>query len=65
MRILTKPELKKKIGYSSQHTARLEKEGKFPQRIQLGPCRVGWLESEVDDWILEKANNRPLLTKEE
>jgi prophage regulatory protein len=51
MRILSKPELKKLVLYSLQHIARLEKAGKFPQRVQLGPNRVGWVESEVLDWL--------------
>jgi prophage regulatory protein len=33
--------------YSHQPVARLEKTGKFPERIQLGPNRVGWAEAEV------------------
>ncbi|MEP3054538.1 AlpA family phage regulatory protein [Ascidiaceihabitans sp.] len=47
MRILSKPELKELVLYSPQHVARLEKAGKFPKRVQLGPNRVGWVESEV------------------
>lgn len=27
------------------------KAGKFPASVQLGPRRVGWVESEVDAWI--------------
>ena len=51
MRILSKRQLKELVLYSPQHIARLEKAGKFPQRIQLGPNRVGWVESEVLDWL--------------
>ncbi len=65
MRILTKPEVKAKVGYSLVHVGRLERAGLFPQRIQLGPCRVGWLESEVDEWIKQKAAERRPLSKEE
>ena len=65
MRILDKRSLKTKVPYSPQHIARLEREGKFPQRIQLGTCRVGWLESEVDEWIKARAAERIPLTREE
>jgi prophage regulatory protein len=34
--------------YSRQHTARLEKAGRFPQRVQYGDNRVGWWESEYE-----------------
>ncbi len=44
--------------YSPQHIARLEKAGLFPQRIQLGPNRVGWLEQEVLDWLKKRIAER-------
>jgi len=30
---------------------RWEREGLVPQRIQLGPRRVGWLLNEINAWI--------------
>ena len=51
MRILSKPQLKELVLYSPQQIARLEKAGKFPKRVQLGPDRVGWVEDEVMDWL--------------
>jgi prophage regulatory protein len=51
MRILSKRELKELVLYSPQHVARLEKAGTFPKRVQLGPNRVGWVESEILDWL--------------
>lgn len=51
MRILSKRQLKELVLYSPQHIARLEKAGKFPKRVQLGPNRVGWVEAEVLDWL--------------
>ena len=54
MRTLSKRQLKELVLYSPQHIARLEKAGKFPKRIQLGSNRVGWLESEVLEWLQEK-----------
>ena len=29
----------------------MQAEGRFPQRIKLGERAVGWLESEVRDWL--------------
>jgi prophage regulatory protein len=50
-RILCKKQLKAYVPYTPQHIARLEDAGKFPKRLQLGPNRVGWLESEIIEWI--------------
>lgn len=51
MQILSKRQLKELVLYSPQHISRLEKAGKFPKRIQLGANRVGWVESEVLEWL--------------
>ncbi len=58
MRILSKRDLKELVLYSPQHVARLEKAGQFPKRVQLGPNRVGWVESEVLDWLTERLESR-------
>ena len=42
------------IPYSHQHIARLEKAGKFPRRIQLGPCRVAWYCAAIEAWIASR-----------
>lgn len=61
MRFLRFPQLKaeKGIPWSRMHVDRLEKDGKFPQRIQLGANTVGWLEREIDEMIGAKAEERP------
>ncbi len=51
MRILSKRQVTELVLYSPQHIARLEKAGSFPKRVPLGPNRVGWVESEVQDWL--------------
>ena len=58
MRILNKRELKEMVLYSPQHIARLEKAGKFPKRVLLGPNRVGWVEAEVKDWLQRRMDDR-------
>jgi prophage regulatory protein len=51
-RILNFAGLKERgVRFSRQHLSRLEATGQFPARIQLGECSVGWIESEVDEWI--------------
>lgn len=36
----------------------LQAEGKFPHSISLGARSVGWLSSEVDDWMQSKVEAR-------
>jgi prophage regulatory protein len=56
-RIVTRRELRQIIPYSPQHILRLEKQGKFPKRIQIGARRVGWYLSDVEAWLAERAKN--------
>lgn len=58
MKLLNKHQLKELVLYSPQHIARLEKAGQFPKRIKIGNCRVGWIESEVLEWLQEKIDQR-------
>jgi prophage regulatory protein len=58
MRLLSKRQLKEMVLYSPQHIARLEKAGLFPRRVQIGPNRVGWVESEVQDWLQSRLDRR-------
>jgi len=57
-RILRFAELHRLTGLSKAHIDRLEQMGDFCGRIRLGRRAVGWLHSEVCDWIEERAKNR-------
>ncbi len=57
-RVLRKPEVFNKVSLSDPTIYRLEQLGKFPGRIKLGGKAVGWLESEVDEWLQKKADAR-------
>ncbi|MBX3515570.1 MAG: AlpA family phage regulatory protein [Rhodospirillales bacterium] len=46
------------ITYTNQHLLRLEKAGKFPQRVRLSAIRVLWLQDEIDGWIAALADAR-------
>ncbi len=58
MRMISKRQLRELVLYSPQHIARLEAAGKFPKRVRLGACRVGWVEQEVLDWLQERIERR-------
>jgi len=61
-RFLTYPELKsvKGIKAHSRTISRWEKADQFPQHIEISPGRKVWYEHEVDEWMRERAEARPL-----
>lgn len=50
-RIIRAPERRKIVPYSDMHIWRLEKAGRFPKRIKLGPQSVGWSLREILEYI--------------
>ena len=50
-RILRAREVMHKTGLSQTTIWRRERDGIFPRRRSLGNHAIGWLESEVDDWL--------------
>ena len=57
-RLIRKADLLLMIGLSDSSIWRMEKAGKFPGRIQLGGNSVAWFESEILDWLKDKAAAR-------
>ena len=56
-RILTEGEVQRIAGNPSHSTLwRWQRIGVFPRRRKIGPNRVGWLASEVEAWLKEKAS---------
>lgn len=53
-RILRLPAVIEKTGKPRPSIYRMIKEGLFPKQIKLGERSVGWLESEVDEWIKKR-----------
>jgi prophage regulatory protein len=51
MRILKTNEVVKIIGLSKVTIWRMERSGTFPKRINLSDRRVGWVESEILEWL--------------
>ena len=47
---------KTSLGYSSIY--KFISEGTFPKQVSLGAKSVAWVESEVDDWIMERIGKR-------
>lgn len=52
--VLRWPEVQARIPFSRSHAHALAAQGKFPKPIKLGPRASGWLESEINAWLLER-----------
>lgn len=53
-RLLNAKEVIAMIGLSRTTIWRLEKDGLFPKRRQITRSKVGWLKSEVQDWLVSR-----------
>lgn len=56
--ILKLPEVKKATALSRSSIYRYIQQGSFPQPVSLGTRAVGWLASEVNDWIATRVSQR-------
>lgn len=64
-RIVTKKQLRLMVPYSPQHILRLENNGKFPKRVQIGARRVGWYLSDIELWLKQRSRGaRPFMSEE-
>ena len=59
-KILRLPKVKSRTGRCRSSIYSDMGKGTFPQQIRLGGRSVGWLESDIDTWIEEKAQQRDL-----
>jgi prophage regulatory protein len=57
-RIIRLPEIKQRIGLSRSTIYARISEGTFPTQVPLGGRAVGWLDSEIDQWITEQIDTR-------
>ena len=56
--IIRLPEVMNTVGLSRPTIYRMMKAGMFPQQIKLGTAAVGWLRSEVEQWINRRLQQR-------
>jgi prophage regulatory protein len=53
-RILRLPEVKRRVSLCTSSIYKMISEKQFPKQISLGNRCVGWLESEIDDWMVAR-----------
>jgi prophage regulatory protein len=52
-RLIAESECREITGFSRAQRWRMEREGKFPRRLRLGPRTVRWRLSEILAWIAD------------
>ena len=56
--ILRWPDVKGRVGLCRSRIYQLIEAGKFPKQIKLSERAIGWLESEINQWIEERIKVR-------
>ncbi|EHL6038016.1 AlpA family transcriptional regulator [Escherichia coli] len=57
-RFLRLAQVMDKTGLKRSQIYAYMKTGDFPKSVKIGPSSVAWLESEIDDWVKAKLDNR-------
>jgi prophage regulatory protein len=65
IRIIRIHDVTGRTGLSADQIGILERREKFPRRVPLSERAVGWLESEIEDWIAARVRLRDDATKAE
>ena len=55
VKILRRPAVMAATGLSYSTIWRMERENRFPARRRISPNTVGWIASEVEDFIAQRA----------
>jgi prophage regulatory protein len=58
MHIMRLREVIEQTGLSRSTIYNLISQGKFPKQIELGARSVGWVDTEVDEWLEAKVAHR-------
>jgi len=58
MRLIKLKEVMAKTSLGHSIIYKFIAEGTFPKQVSLGAKSVAWVESEVDDWIMERIGER-------
>lgn len=56
--ILRLPTVKARTGLSRSTIYLRVSDGNFPRPVQLGGRAVGWVEAEIDEWLVRQIENR-------
>jgi prophage regulatory protein len=59
------PQVKQRTGLSRSSVYAKVRSGEFPAPISLGARAVGWLDSEISEWMSDRINASRVLAPEE
>ena len=62
MQVLRMKDVIKKTGLCRSAIYKFIRNNSFPRPIKMGEKATGWVDSEIDDWILSKMANRTVDT---
>lgn len=60
MRIMRLKEVVEKTGLAKSTIYNQISQGSFPKQIELGARSVGWVDNEIEEWLLAKIEQRDL-----
>ena len=56
--ILRMDQVEKATGYKRPTIYKMQKAGNFPKSVSLGARAVGWVESEIQEWVQARIDAR-------
>jgi len=56
--ILRRRQVEARVGLRRSAIYEMMREGKFPAPVRLGERAVGWIESEIDEWLAARVAAR-------
>lgn len=61
--ILRLPTVRSRVGYSRSSIYSRVADGSFPKPVRLGARAIGWLESDIDEWIASRVeeSRKPMI----
>ncbi|MEP7307655.1 MAG: AlpA family phage regulatory protein [Acidobacteriota bacterium] len=57
-RLLRKPVVLERLGFSDTTLWRLERSGQFPRSIRISANAVAWREADIEEWIRQRVQER-------
>jgi prophage regulatory protein len=54
MKIIRQKELAQMFGVSLMSIHRWEQKGELPPKIQIGPRTIGWLQSDIEEYLASR-----------
>ncbi|PVX84309.1 helix-turn-helix transcriptional regulator [Paraburkholderia unamae] len=64
MKAIRIKEVAAKVGLGQSTLYRMIADGRFPKPFELVPGRTAWIESDIDDWLAERAGKKPAAPSE-